>query len=69
MPLNIAIIEEARDLLSKFGKNFSLRTLDALQLASCNLVYEYDENWAIVSSDGNLVIVELGRIRPRRKPN
>ena len=40
VPLNIVIIEEAKDLLSKFGKDFSLRTLDALQLASCNLVYE-----------------------------
>ena len=57
VPLNIAIIEEARDLLSKLGKNFSLRTLDALQLASCNLVYEDDEDWAIVSSDHRLIRV------------
>ena len=57
VPLNIAIIEEARELLSKFGKDFSLRTLDALQLASCNLVYEDDEDWAIVSSDRRLIRV------------
>ena len=57
VPLNIAVIEEARDLLSEFGKNFSLRTLDALQLASCSLVYEDDENWTIVSSDRRLIRV------------
>ncbi|MBC8233287.1 type II toxin-antitoxin system VapC family toxin [bacterium] len=57
VPLNIVIIEEAKDLLSTFGKNFSLRTLDALQLASCNLVYEDDENWTIVSSDRRLIRV------------
>jgi predicted nucleic acid-binding protein len=57
VPLNIVIIEEAKDLLSKFGKDFSLRTLDALQLASCNLVYEDDENWTIVSSDRRLIRV------------
>lgn len=57
VPLNIVIIEEAKDLLSRFGKNFSLRTLDALQLASCNLVYEDDEDWAVVSSDSRLIRV------------
>lgn len=55
VPLNIVIIEEAKDLLSVFGKDFSLRTLDALQFASCNLVYEDDENWVIVSSDRRLI--------------
>ncbi|MBM3239655.1 type II toxin-antitoxin system VapC family toxin [Candidatus Poribacteria bacterium] len=57
VPLNIVIIEEARDLLNTYGKYFSLRTLDALQLASCNFVYEDDENWTIVSSDHRLIRV------------
>jgi predicted nucleic acid-binding protein len=53
--LNIAVIKEARELLIKFGKNMPLRSLDALQLASYNLVYENGKDWTFVTSDDRLI--------------
>ena len=53
--LNEAVIKEAREILINFGKNIPLRSLDALQLASYNLVYENDKDWAFVTSDTKLV--------------
>jgi predicted nucleic acid-binding protein len=53
--LNETVIKEARELLTKLGKNFQLRSLDALQLASYNLVYENDKDWAFVTSDTKLI--------------
>jgi predicted nucleic acid-binding protein len=53
--LNEAVIKEAREILSSFGKNIPLRSLDALQLASYNLVYENSKDWAFVTSDDRLI--------------
>ena len=53
--LNMAVIKEARELLTKFGKSIPLRSLDALQIASYNLVYENDKDWAFVTSDARLI--------------
>ena len=55
--LNEAVIREARELLTKLGKSIPLRSLDALQLASYNLVYEDNKDWAFVTSDARLVQV------------
>jgi predicted nucleic acid-binding protein len=53
--LNEAVIREARELLTKLGKSIPLRSLDALQLASYNLVYEENKDWAFVTSDSRLI--------------
>ncbi|MEK7400133.1 MAG: type II toxin-antitoxin system VapC family toxin [Candidatus Poribacteria bacterium] len=53
--LNEAVIKEARELLTKLGKSIPLRSLDALQLASYNLVYEDNKDWAFVTSDIRLI--------------
>ena len=53
--LNEAVIKEAREILISFGKNIPLRSLDALQLASYNLVYENGKDWAFVTSDDRLI--------------
>lgn len=60
IPLNIAIIEEAKSLLGKFGKTFPVRTLDLLQLASCSLVYKDDMDWVVVSSDDRFIFIAQG---------
>jgi len=62
IPLNIAVISEAKNILSDFGKDFPLRTLDVLQISSCSLVYEKDEEWAVISSDKrmNTVFRDIG---------
>jgi len=53
--LNETVIKEARELLINFGKNIPLRSLDALQLASYNLVYENGKDWTFVTSDDRLI--------------
>jgi len=53
--LNEAVIKEAREVLTKLGKSIPLRSLDALQLASYNLVYDNDRDWAFVTSDSRLI--------------
>ncbi len=53
--LNEAVIKEARELLTNLGKSIPLRSLDALQLASYNLVYEENKDWAFVTSDARLI--------------
>ena len=45
------IIKESRSLIMKFGKEFGLRTLDALHIAGWIMVAEPD--WEFVSSDKN----------------
>ena len=45
------IIEEAKILIKQFGKQYGLRTLDALHVAGWNLMAEDD--WQFVSSDKN----------------
>ncbi|OHD10379.1 MAG: hypothetical protein A2086_02280 [Spirochaetes bacterium GWD1_27_9] len=56
-PFTNQIIIEAEILLKRFGKDFGLRTLDALHLASCYLIS--DENTFFVSSDEYLCKVAL----------
>jgi predicted nucleic acid-binding protein len=48
-PLNQLIIDEARLLLKKYGKEYGLRTLDALHLGTYSLISE--EGWCFVTSD------------------
>jgi predicted nucleic acid-binding protein len=55
--LNEIVIKEARQILINLGKNIPLRSLDALQLASYNLVYENGKDWAFVTSDNRLIEV------------
>jgi len=68
IPLNLAVIEEAKSLLAKFGKTFPIRALDLLLLASCSLVYKDNLEWMVVSSDDRFVSVaqEMGMktVRP-----
>jgi len=55
--LNLVIVNRARELITKYGKRFPLRSLDSIQLASYNLVYENDKDWAFVTSDDRLIQV------------
>ena len=50
-PLSHATVQEARDLLQKYGKEYGLRTLDALHLGCFNLIS--DDDWFFVSTDEN----------------
>ena len=51
-PLSHATVQEARELLQKHGKEYGLRTLDALHLGCFRLISEDD--WFFVSTDENL---------------
>lgn len=42
--LDSTIINGSRELLTKYGKRFPLRSLDSIQIASYNLVYENDRD-------------------------
>ena len=59
-PLGHAILREAEDLLERFGKTKRLRTLDAIQIGTFNLIAEKD--WRFVASDDILcdVVKSLG---------
>lgn len=48
-PLNQLVIDEAGLLLKKYGKEFGLRTLDALHLGTYSLISE--QGWCFVTSD------------------
>lgn len=54
-PLGHAVLQEAEELLIKYGKTYSLRTLDALHLATFVLIKEDD--WLFVACDDNLISV------------
>jgi len=54
-PLGHAVLQEAEELLIRYGKNHGLRTLDALHLATFILIKE--NNWVFVASDDNLISV------------
>jgi predicted nucleic acid-binding protein len=58
--LNQLILDEAGTMLQKFGKDFGLRTLDAIHLATFSLIA--DKKWLFVCSDETLcmVVKELG---------
>lgn len=51
-PLSHVIVREAEDFLKRYGKEYGLRTLDALHLGCFNLISEKD--WLFVSTDENL---------------
>ena len=51
IPMAADVIKESKTLIQNFGKEFGLRTLDALHIAGWNLVAESD--WQFVSSDKN----------------
>ena len=48
-PLNQLVIDEAGLLLKKYGKEYGLRTLDALHLGTYSLITEH--GWCFVTSD------------------
>ena len=54
------ILDEAGTMLQKFGKEFGLRTLDAIHLATFSLIA--DKKWLFVCSDETLcmVVKDLG---------
>jgi predicted nucleic acid-binding protein len=58
--LNQIILDEAGTMLQKFGKEFGLRTLDAIHLATFSLIA--DKKWLFVCSDETLcmVVKDLG---------
>jgi uncharacterized protein len=52
-PLNTAILKQAGEIINKYGDKFSIRTLDALQLAACQ-----EDNFGeikFVCADTNLI--------------
>ena len=59
-PLNRKVVDEAEQLLLKYGGSFGLRTLDALHAAAFVLTAE--EDWCFAAADQNLcqVIADLG---------
>jgi len=48
-PLNQLVIDEGELLLKKYGKEYGLRTLDALHLGTYSLISE--QGWCFVTSD------------------
>ncbi|MBC8181583.1 type II toxin-antitoxin system VapC family toxin [candidate division KSB1 bacterium] len=59
-PLGHAVINEAEKLIKRFGCDYGLRTLDALQLATFYLISE--EDWNFVTTDITLykVVIATG---------
>ena len=53
-PITRITMDEALMLLKLHGKNHGLRTLDALHLATFNLISE--SNWYFVTADHNLMV-------------
>lgn len=53
--LNQFILDEAGTMLQKFGKDFGLRTLDAIHLATFSLIAE--KTWLFVCCDETLCMV------------
>lgn len=51
-PVRRTIVKEAEKLLSRFGKYHGLRTLDALQLGTFNLIAE--KEWIFICADNKL---------------
>lgn len=53
-PVGNMVLQEAKDLLKKYGKNYGLRTLDAIHLATFVLIKEGDD-WIFIACDAQLV--------------
>ena len=60
-PLNSLIVKKAIDLLEKYGRYYSLRTLDSLQISTFILLAE-EKDWFFVASDEVLckIVEEIG---------
>jgi predicted nucleic acid-binding protein len=58
-PLSSLLVKEAGTLLRSAGKTYSLRTLDALQLATFEIVCEPD--WIFITADKTLYEVSKKR--------
>lgn len=56
-PLNQLVIDEAGQLLKKYGKDYGLRTLDSLHLGTYSLISE--QGWCFVTSD--TVLAEVAK--------
>jgi predicted nucleic acid-binding protein len=52
-PISRAVIEESKNILQKTGKKYQIRSLDAIQLATFNLIA--DNKWTFVSTDMHLL--------------
>ncbi len=58
VPLAVDIVNETLELIERFGKDYGLRTLDAMHIAGWTLVARDD--WHFVTSDKNqLTVMEL----------
>jgi uncharacterized protein with PIN domain len=44
-----AVLEEAEEMMKQYGKDQGLRTLDAIQIGTCDLLYE--EGWQFICAD------------------
>jgi len=51
-PLSQVVIQEAEDLLRRYGRQYGLRTLDSLHLGCFSLISEAE--WYFVTADDNL---------------
>lgn len=56
-PINRLVIDEAGMLLKKYGKEYGLRTLDALHLGTYSLISENE--WCFVTSDTALEEISI----------
>jgi len=54
-PVSQIVMKEAEELLLKYGKEYGLRTLDSIQLATFLLFM--NKNWLFVACDNNLIKV------------
>jgi hypothetical protein len=54
-PVGPGVVREAEFMIQSYGKTLSLRTLDAIHLATFNLIAERD--WHFVAADKTLVKV------------
>ena len=53
MPINTQILKHAGEIINKHGAQFSIRTLDAIQLSACR--EENSDQMRFVCADSNLI--------------
>lgn len=70
-PLNKVLVNEANELMQKYGKIHKLRTLDALHIAGFIILSSESHYWELVSSDAEMCLVadklEYSVINPLKK--
>lgn len=59
-PLNTLIAKEAEMLIRKHGHNYSLRTLDAIQMAVFSLLQEQDWHFVLADDALDRVLTDCG---------